>query len=67
VLLGFHESTRVALVVGAVWLALLAGVHALWVRPHRPGPRPVAASRESGAGTPDGDLAGLEGPAGTPR
>ncbi|MFF8449928.1 amino acid permease [Streptomyces leeuwenhoekii] len=67
VLLGFHESTRVALVVGAVWLALLAGVHALRVRPRRPGPRPVAASGESEAETPDGDLAGLEGPAGASR
>jgi histidine transporter len=67
VLLGFHESTRVALVVGAVWLALLAGVHALWVRPRRPGPRPVVATEERAAGTPEGDLAGLEGPAGAPR
>ncbi|NEY33341.1 amino acid permease [Streptomyces sp. PRKS01-65] len=67
VLLGFHESTRVALIVGAVWLALLAGVHALWVRPRRPGPPPAAAGRESETRTPDGDLAGLEGPAGAPR
>ncbi len=33
VLLAFSASTRVALIVGAVWLALLAVVHRLWLRP----------------------------------
>lgn len=33
VLLGVYESTRIALVVGAGWLALLTAVHFLWVRP----------------------------------
>ncbi|MGW1253762.1 amino acid permease [Streptomyces sp. NPDC002513] len=67
VLLGFQESTRVALVVGAVWLALLASVYALWVRPRRPAPRPGTV-REQTADTPrDADLANLEGPAGVPR
>ncbi|MFJ5156184.1 amino acid permease [Streptomyces sp. NPDC088353] len=32
-LLAFSDSTRVALVVGAVWLALLSGVYVLWARP----------------------------------
>ncbi|MBD0422623.1 amino acid permease [Streptomyces sp. TRM S81-3] len=67
VLLGFHENTRVALVVGAVWLALLAGVHALWVGPRRTGPQPVAAAEERAGETPDADLASLEGPAGSSR
>ncbi|MGW0813093.1 amino acid permease [Streptomyces viridiviolaceus] len=66
-LLGFQESTRIALVVGVVWLALLAVVHVLWVR-RRPGPRPVSAGETTATGnTPDGDLAGLEGPAHAPR
>ncbi len=67
VLLGFHDSTRVALIVGAVWLALLAGVHALWVRPRRPGPQLTAVMEKSGGKVPDGDLAELEGPAGASR
>ncbi|MGW1005545.1 amino acid permease [Streptomyces sp. NPDC002520] len=33
VLLAFSDSTRVALIVGAVWLALLSGVYVLWARP----------------------------------
>ncbi|MFC6067178.1 amino acid permease [Streptomyces ochraceiscleroticus] len=33
VLLAFSESTRIALIVGAVWLVLLSVVHFLWVRP----------------------------------
>ncbi|MFJ6748039.1 MULTISPECIES: amino acid permease [unclassified Streptomyces] len=33
VLLAFYDSTRIALVVGAVWLALLTAVHHFWVRP----------------------------------
>ncbi|MEV7236449.1 amino acid permease [Streptomyces sp. NPDC051020] len=32
-LLAFSDSTRVALIVGAVWLALLSGVYFLWARP----------------------------------
>jgi histidine transporter len=32
VLLGWFEDTRVALVVGSVWVGLLAGAYALWVR-----------------------------------
>ncbi|MFJ8949708.1 amino acid permease [Streptomyces sp. NPDC102381] len=50
VLLGFHESTRVALEVGAVWLALLTVVYGLWVR-HRTGtdPQSVPAGAEAGA------------------
>ncbi|WP_216372876.1 hypothetical protein [Streptomyces sp. 6-11-2] len=32
-LLAFSDSTRVALIVGAVWLALLSGVYVLWARP----------------------------------
>lgn len=32
VLLGWFEATRVALVVGGVWIALLAAAYALWVR-----------------------------------
>ncbi|MBT2440097.1 amino acid permease [Streptomyces sp. ISL-36] len=67
VLLGFHDSTRVALIVGAVWLALLAGVHALWVRPRRPGPQLTAVTEKSEGKVPDGDLAELEGPAGASR
>ncbi|MER6983215.1 amino acid permease [Streptomyces carpinensis] len=47
VLLGFSASTRVALVVGVVWLALLAGVYALWVRPRRPGPEAVLDTTEA--------------------
>ncbi|GHB27979.1 hypothetical protein GCM10010377_17610 [Streptomyces viridiviolaceus] len=67
-LLGFQESTRIALVVGVVWLALLAVVHVLWVRRRRPGPQPVLAGGTTAMGnTPDGDLAGLEGPAHAPR
>ncbi|WP_327665542.1 amino acid permease [Streptomyces sp. NBC_00498] len=48
VLLGFHESTRVALEVGAVWLALLTVVYVLWVR-HRTGtdPQSVPAGVEA--------------------
>ncbi|MGW8375170.1 amino acid permease [Streptomyces sp. ODS28] len=34
VVLGVYESTRVALVVGVVWLALLTAVYFLWVRRH---------------------------------
>ncbi|MFI7101041.1 amino acid permease [Streptomyces sp. NPDC050161] len=33
VLLAFSASTRIALIVGAVWLALLAVVHLIWIRP----------------------------------
>ncbi|WP_052868633.1 amino acid permease [Streptomyces niger] len=33
VLLAFSTETRVALIVGAVWLALLSVVHFLWLRP----------------------------------
>ncbi|MFG2226834.1 amino acid permease [Streptomyces sp. NPDC048644] len=32
-LLAFSASTRIALIVGAVWLALLAVVHLIWIRP----------------------------------
>ncbi|WP_237519049.1 hypothetical protein [Streptomyces sp. SID5910] len=66
VLLAFDGSTRVALVVGAVWLALLGGVHALWVRPRREDPQPGSTRKTTGAG-PSGDPAGLEEPARAPR
>ncbi|MEV8569087.1 amino acid permease [Streptomyces sp. NPDC051322] len=46
VLLAFSGETRVALVVGAVWLALLWGLYALCVRPRD------AASRAGGPETP---------------
>ncbi|MFF9455729.1 amino acid permease [Streptomyces flaveolus] len=67
VLLAFDGSTRIALVVGAVWLALLAGVHALRVRPRRPDAQPVSAAEKTPGPTPDGDGAGLEEPARAPR
>ncbi|MEV7796625.1 amino acid permease [Streptomyces sp. NPDC087512] len=63
VLLGFQESTRVALVVGVVWLALLAGLHALCVRPRLSAGQPAATAER----TAEEDLAELKGPAGTPR
>ncbi|MEU6659946.1 amino acid permease [Streptomyces sp. NPDC046821] len=37
VLLAFSSDTRVALLVGVVWLALLAGIFFLWGRPRKPG------------------------------
>ncbi|WP_223178738.1 amino acid permease [Streptomyces boluensis] len=49
VLLAFAESTRIALVVGAVWLALLGAVYALWLRK---GPK---APHEQMSGIPDGE------------
>lgn len=33
VLLAFSDSTRIALIVGAVWLALLTAIHLIWIRP----------------------------------
>ncbi|MFF2406162.1 hypothetical protein [Streptomyces sp. NPDC058092] len=44
IVLGFYDSTRIALVVGVVWLALLTGVHYLWIRPGRPRPEPPASA-----------------------
>lgn len=44
IVLGFYDSTRIALVVGVVWLALLTGVHHLWMRPRRPRPEPPTAA-----------------------
>ncbi|MFJ8542486.1 amino acid permease [Streptomyces sp. NPDC093586] len=67
VLLAFDGSTRIALVVGAVWLALLGGVHALWIRPRQPGPQPVSATEGTGCASPDGDAASTEEPARAPR
>lgn len=46
VLLGFYDGTRTALVVGVVWLALLAGVYALWVRPRLSGPEAAGKRAE---------------------
>ncbi|MFD4263803.1 amino acid permease [Streptomyces sp. NPDC058534] len=63
VLLGFHEGTRIALVVGAVWLALLAGVYTLCVRPRRSGPQPMTATEHRADKVPDGVLTNPEGPA----
>ncbi|MEU9592268.1 amino acid permease [Streptomyces sp. NPDC048193] len=60
VLLAFDSSTRIALVVGAVWLALLGGVHALWVRPRRTGPGPVSATERTAGALREGDPEGLE-------
>ncbi|MFF2503903.1 amino acid permease [Streptomyces sp. NPDC058067] len=37
VLLAFSSDTRVALLVGVVWLALLSGLYYLWGRPRKPG------------------------------
>ncbi|MFD0488169.1 amino acid permease [Saccharopolyspora spinosporotrichia] len=42
VLLAFGEDTRVALVVGVVWLLLLAVVHWIWVRPRNADEVPAA-------------------------
>ncbi|MFG3157936.1 amino acid permease [Streptomyces sp. NPDC048219] len=67
VLLAFDSSTRIALVVGAVWLALLGGVHALWVRPRRTGPWPVSATERTAGALREGDPEGLEEPARAPR
>jgi histidine transporter len=56
VLLGWFEDTRVALVVGGVWVALLAGAYALWVRGdgrRRPGLRDETAPLP--VVSPDGD------------
>ncbi|MFD7292363.1 amino acid permease [Streptomyces sp. NPDC059897] len=50
VLLGFHEDTRVALEVGAVWLALLTVVYVLAVR-RRTGAGPQSAPAGAEAGT----------------
>ncbi|MFI8763985.1 hypothetical protein ACIGN6_03590 [Streptomyces sp. NPDC053792] len=44
VLLAFSADTRIALIVGAVWLALFAGVHHLRGRPR-------GARRDAAAGT----------------
>ncbi|MFE7351627.1 amino acid permease [Streptomyces sp. NPDC057543] len=44
IVLGFYDSTRIALVVGVVWLALLTAVHHLWMRPRRPRPEPPTAA-----------------------
>ncbi|MBZ4018828.1 amino acid permease [Streptomyces purpurogeneiscleroticus] len=43
VLLAFSADTRIALIVGAVWLALLSVVHFLWLRPRNG----VAAATDS--------------------
>lgn len=55
--LGWFEETRVALVVGAVWLGLLAAAYALWVRGdgrRRPALRdetaPIPVVGEAGSG-----------------
>ncbi|MFE2375457.1 amino acid permease [Streptomyces sp. NPDC059398] len=59
VVLGFYGSTRVALVVGVVWLALLAGIHTLWVGPRlaaRPDPDSARPDPDSTA-QPDPDSA----------
>ncbi|MGI5471347.1 amino acid permease [Streptomyces sp. CA-132043] len=54
VLLAFSASTRIALIVGAVWLVLLSVVHFLWLRPRSAAPaaaeNATAEVRES-AGT----------------
>lgn len=53
VLLAFSGSTRIALVVGAVWLALLTGVYLLRVRPGARGRGPASpAGRTAGEATP---------------
>ncbi|MZD04424.1 amino acid permease [Streptomyces sp. SID5785] len=64
VLLGLHESTRVALEVGAVWLALLTVVHVLVTRRRTgtgigAGPRPAPAGDDAPT-TPD-ERAGIAG------
>ncbi|MFC9753848.1 amino acid permease [Streptomyces sp. NPDC056921] len=60
VLLGVDESTRVALVVGVAWLALLTVVYLLAVRRGRHGPAVGAAP----ADTPAATTAATEKPAG---
>ncbi|WP_274912710.1 amino acid permease [Streptomyces sp. WZ-12] len=47
VLLAFSGDTRIALVVGAVWLVLLGGVYALWVRPRLVAEPPGAQAPEA--------------------
>ncbi|MCX5536378.1 amino acid permease [Streptomyces sp. NBC_00006] len=60
VLLGFHESTRVALEVGAVWLVLLTVVYVLWVR-HRTGTDPQSVPAGAEAGTTSQERAEVSG------
>ncbi|MEV0945657.1 amino acid permease [Rhodococcus sp. NPDC049939] len=45
--IGFDADTRVALVVGVVWLALLALAHRLWVRPQLTPDESVPANQAS--------------------
>ncbi|MCB5906673.1 amino acid permease [Streptomyces pinistramenti] len=55
VLLAFSASTRIALIVGAVWLALLSVVHLIWIRPQNAAtlaPDPVGTTPAETASAP---------------
>ncbi|POX36062.1 proline-specific permease ProY [Streptomyces sp. Ru73] len=52
VLLAFSASTRIALIVGAVWLALLSVVHMVWLRPRSAASGVAEFPTEEPAGNP---------------
>ncbi|MEU8528995.1 amino acid permease [Streptomyces sp. NPDC048629] len=49
VLLAFSGDTRIALIVGAGWLALLSGVYVLWGRPRTPVAGPAGQAERAEA------------------
>ncbi|NLU65890.1 amino acid permease [Streptomyces sp. HNM0574] len=66
VVLGIYESTRVALVVGAVWLALLSAVYFLWLRPRLTGSGPGSGALSGLAKDPDAGSGSAEAKAASP-